>query len=67
MGISNWYFINISISISISINISIDNQIKMKETAIELEDYKMEKQNLYDDHNTETNKEKNHISNILQS
>lgn len=65
MGISNWYFINISISISISINISIDNQIKMKETAIE--DYKMEKQNLYDDPNTETNKEKNHISNILQS
>lgn len=61
VGISNWYFINISISI----NISIDNQIKMKETAIE--DYKMEKQNLYDDPNTETNKEKNHISNILQS
>lgn len=49
VGISNWYFINISISI----NISIDKQIKMKETAIELEDYKMEKQNLYDDPNTE--------------
>lgn len=56
MGISNWYFINISISI----NISIDKQIKMKETAIELEDYKMEKQNLYDDPNTEKNKNKSH-------